>query len=115
VVENIGLLPQSKLKFDFRPKHISGRWVQNVNAKKVAEACKTMWTGRHQKGDSVNLAIGVVLHVKLGYEITDGEPVATVHADTEEQCRKASVILESAFSFGEQRVEPQKLIKQKID
>ena len=56
----------------------SGR-LARLDARAIGEAAGLLGGGRARKGDAVDHGVGVLLHAKVGDEIRDGEPVATLY------------------------------------
>ncbi|MBX9693482.1 MAG: thymidine phosphorylase, partial [Cyanobacteria bacterium] len=102
VVDDYGLMPIAREKFDVV---VDGqkRWVKHLDGRKVADACKIMGAGRMKKGDPVNLGVGVVLNAKVGSSI-DGQPLATIYADSKEQFEQARTRLLEAFEFSDSEI-----------
>jgi pyrimidine-nucleoside phosphorylase len=54
--------------------------VQRCHALAIGEAAARFGAGRAAKGDSVDHAVGIVVHRKRGDTVSVGDPLATVHA-----------------------------------
>jgi pyrimidine-nucleoside phosphorylase len=54
--------------------------VQRCHALAIGQAAARLGAGRANKGDSVDHAVGIVVHRKRGDAVSAGEPLATVHA-----------------------------------
>jgi pyrimidine-nucleoside phosphorylase len=102
VVDDYRLMPHSKLKVDFTAPFQGERWVAAINGRHVAQACAVMGAARKTKSDAINLAVGVVLHAKVGAPVTGGQSLATIHADSQETAEEALTWLKKAYSFSEQ-------------
>jgi pyrimidine-nucleoside phosphorylase len=112
VTEDYTLMPAAKFKRDFHAPHSkSDMWVEHLDGRKVADACKLMGAGREKKGDEINLAVGIVLRAKVGSKIESGGVVAEIYADTEEQFHKAAQKLEEAFTYADWQVQVPSVIK----
>ena len=55
--------------------------------------------GRERKEDSVDPAVGIVLHKKVGDAISAGEPLATIHYNAEALATRARRILEESYKI----------------
>ena len=62
--------------------------------------------GRRKKGDSIDHAVGIVIHCKVGDRVTSGEPLFTVHARDERSLGEAADRLLAACRWSEEPVEP---------
>lgn len=50
-----------------------------IDARAIGEAAGLLGGGRARKGDAVDHGVGVLLHAKVGDEVAQGEPVATLY------------------------------------
>ncbi|NIN68234.1 MAG: hypothetical protein GTO63_26715 [Anaerolineae bacterium] len=71
--------------------------------------------GRRKKGDSVDHAVGIVLHKKIGDEVAEGEPLCTIHAQSDEDFERVQERLLAAYSWQEEPVSPPPLLHRIID
>jgi pyrimidine-nucleoside phosphorylase len=106
VLHDYKLMPTAKLQVDLSlPGQLASPiWISGLNGRKIAEACKLMGAGRSQKGDQINLAVGVVLHAKVGTRLQPGQSLATIYADTQAQADTAKEVLAHAFQFSDNPV-----------
>lgn len=104
VIDDYTLMPQAKIKYElrFENKANETRWVAGLTGRTVAEACKLMGAGRSKKGDPINLAVGVVVHAKIGTKLEPGQLMATIYADSEKQLELAKAKMQEAFTLSEQ-------------
>ena len=56
-------------------------YISEIHARTVGEASVTLGAGRARKGDSIDHAVGFVIHHKVGDPIRAGEPLFTIHAN----------------------------------
>ncbi|PUB09682.1 pyrimidine-nucleoside phosphorylase [Paenisporosarcina sp. OV554] len=81
IVDSPELLPQAKFTFEVPAKE-SG-YVSFIEADEVGTAAMLLGAGRATKESEIDLAVGIVLHKKVGDAVKDGESLATIHANTE--------------------------------
>ena len=74
----------------------SGR-VAAIDALDIALAAKSMGAGRDRKDAAIDLAVGIVLQKKVGDAVQRGEPLATVHARTEQTAQQVATRVAGAF------------------
>lgn len=99
-VDNPDLLPTAPIIRDIlSPK--SGLIAQ-VHAQEIGLTAVELGAGRIRKGEPIDHAVGIVVHKKVGETVAQGEPLATVHARTEEQARVAEQRILAAHQWGEQ-------------
>ena len=114
VLEDYKLMPHAPETFEVLSEQQGKVWVERLDGRKIAEACKLMGAGREKKGDPIDLGVGVVLHAKVGSAVESGKPLATVHANSREQFETARTKVLEAFSFSETEVQEPELIKASI-
>ena len=82
VVDNVNLLPQAKYIIDV-PAPKTGV-VSSWAADQVGEAAMLLGAGRATKEAKIDLAVGVVLHKKIGDAVEADEPLATLYTNQKE-------------------------------
>ena len=85
-------------------------WVSGIHARLIGEAAVRMGAGRARKGDPIDLSVGVVLPVKVGDRVKQGQQLFTLHASSPESLVQARSDILSAFSWSSQQVEPLPLV-----
>ena len=80
--------------------------ISQVQARSVGEASVTLGAGRAKKSDSVDHAVGFVLHKKVGDQVQKGEPLFTIHANDESKLAEGREGVLAAFSFSNTVVPP---------
>jgi len=63
----------------------------------VGTACVILGGGRERKEDSVDPAVGIVVHKKTGNQVFVGEPLCTIHCHSDAQAARAQTLLERAI------------------
>ena len=58
-------------------------YVSELGAVAVGQAALHLGAGRRTKDDTIDHAVGIVLHAKRGDRVAEGEPLAEIHAATE--------------------------------
>jgi thymidine phosphorylase len=98
VVDDPGRLPQAKQKTDV----VSGKggYVTAIQCERAGTACVILGGGRERKEDSVDPAVGFVLHKKVGDPISSGEPLCTIHYNSEALGSRAKAMLLESFEIG---------------
>jgi pyrimidine-nucleoside phosphorylase len=72
-------------------------YLSMVNAKTVAEASILLGAGRAKKGDSIDYGVGVIVHCKVGDEISKGKSLFTIHANDKKIFEQVKKLLYSAL------------------
>ncbi len=114
VLNDYSLMPTAKYKGELKVPGSGKRWIEHLDGRKVAEACKMMGAGRLKKGDPINMAVGVVLNGKVGSAFDGGDTVCIVHSDSKEQFESIKDHLAAAFTYSEKPVATPSLIKARI-
>jgi len=71
-------------------------YVTAIASEQVGTACVILGGGRERKEDSVDPAVGIVVHKKIGDKVSAGEPLCTIHCYSDAQAARAkSLLLES--------------------
>jgi pyrimidine-nucleoside phosphorylase len=78
------------------PASESGR-VAGIDALEIGLAAKSLGAGRDRKDAEIDLSVGIVLQKKVGDAVRQGEPVATVHARTEQAALQVASRVAAAF------------------
>ena len=55
--------------------------------------------GREKKEDSVDPAVGIVIHKKIGDKVSTGEALCTIHCHSDAQAARARKLLEAAYTI----------------
>jgi pyrimidine-nucleoside phosphorylase len=98
-VDNPKILPQAQHTMTINsPKD---GYLTSLQCEQVGTACVILGGGRERKEDSVDPAVGIVLHKKVGDVITVGEPLATIHYNAENRVGRAKQLLEQSYTIAE--------------
>jgi pyrimidine-nucleoside phosphorylase len=81
-------------------------FISGIHAREVGLTVMMLGAGRSKKGDTVDHAVGVVVHKNVGDQVERGDELFTVHANSEEKHDAAVQRLMQAHSFSESKVEP---------
>ncbi len=80
-------------------------YIAGVAADEIGLAAFDLGAGRERKEDPIDLAVGVIVHVKVGDQIARGAPLVTLHANSEARLQLARARVERAFTFSAQPVQ----------
>jgi pyrimidine-nucleoside phosphorylase/thymidine phosphorylase len=78
-----------------------GGYLASLQCEQVGTACVILGGGRERKEDSVDPAVGIVLHKKVGDQVSAGETLATIHYNAETKAERARQLLEKSFQFAD--------------
>ncbi len=85
-------------------------YIEHTDAEKIGIASVILGAGREKKGDQIDPSAGIVLKKKTGDYVKKGEPLAVFYTDDEGKIEGAKQEFLDAFTFGNERTQPQKLI-----
>ena len=88
--------------------------VASVQCEQVGTACVILGGGRERKEDTVDAAVGIVLHKKVGDAVYIGEPMATVHYNAEARAERAKQMIEQSYRIEDSPPEKRPLIHKVI-
>ncbi|MGA8342258.1 MAG: thymidine phosphorylase [Candidatus Sulfotelmatobacter sp.] len=71
-------------------------YLASMQCEQIGTACVILGGGRERKEDSVDPAVGIVLHKKVGDRVSAGEPLATIHYNAEAQAARARQLIEAS-------------------
>lgn len=81
-------------------------FISQVHARIVGEASVTLGAGRAKKTDSVDHAVGFIIHKKVGDQVQEGEPLFEIHANDKAKLDEARTAVLSAHQFSDEFVPP---------
>ena len=79
----------------------SSGYVTRLAAESVGIASMMLGAGRVRVEDRIDAAVGIILHKKIGDEVKQGEPLATLHYNDARKLDDAKSTLRSAFHISE--------------
>ena len=98
-IDEPSLLPTTKHRIDV-PSAWAG-YVTAIQCEDVGTACVLLGGGREQKEHSVDPAVGIVVHKKIGDKIAEGEPFYTIHCHSDAQAARAKKLLEESYEIAD--------------
>jgi pyrimidine-nucleoside phosphorylase len=111
-IENPDLLPRARfVRANPAPK--SG-YLAELDAHKVGQAAAQLGAGRIRKGDTIDHAVGIIAHYKVGDFVEAGTPLFTVHANTTDQLSAAEATVHDAHVLVDSPLEPYPLFYRRV-
>ena len=97
VLDDPRQLPRAKYMQDVTsPKD---GYIAAMDCEAVGTACVVLGGGREKKEDAVDPAVGIVLGRKIGDRIAAGEPLCTVHSNSEARAIRATKLLLESYQI----------------
>ena len=90
-------------------------YVTQCDALTVGLVATRLGAGRERQEDTVDHAVGIGLHAKIGDRVEPGSTLATVRYNDERKWRDQSAVLATAWSIGPKRPPVSSLIIERID
>ncbi|MBR9648545.1 pyrimidine-nucleoside phosphorylase [Clostridium tyrobutyricum] len=82
IADDTDKLPQAKYKIDV-PSKESG-FISNIAADEIGIAAMLLGAGRATKKDKIDLAVGLIMHKKVGDKVEAGDPIVTIYSNRED-------------------------------
>jgi pyrimidine-nucleoside phosphorylase len=98
-IDDPARLPQAKNKVEVASTKTG--IVTSIQCEQVGTACVILGGGREKKEDSVDPAVGIVLHKKVGDRVKAGEALATIHYNAEDRAVMAKQRIEASIEIGD--------------
>lgn len=111
VVEDESLLPKALYQIQV-PAKFSG-YIEKIEADDIGVCAMLLGAGRATKESNIDLAVGIVLHKKVGDKVATGEPLCTIHSNKENVDEIVNKIYDH-IHISEDKVEKTLLIKEII-
>jgi pyrimidine-nucleoside phosphorylase len=81
-------------------------YLARVHARIIGEAAVALGAGRARKGDSVDHAVGFLIHRKVGDYVEKNQPLFTIYANDEVKLAEARLAVLDAFGWSDKPVPP---------
>ena len=108
VVDDYTKFAQAKYKIEI-PSTKEG-FIENIEAYKIAYACKILGAGRDKKTDPIDYSVGVYLNKKRGEFCNTNEVLYTIYSNNETKTKQAQELCDEAFEFCKTQPEAENLI-----
>lgn len=99
IVNDPELLPQAEFTFEVHAE--ASGYVTAIGAEGLGVASSMLGAGRTVKEDVIDLAVGIVIHKKVGDEVAAGESLATIYANREDVTDVKQRIIDN-YTIGEE-------------
>ncbi len=76
-------------------------YLDQIQARSIGEAAVALGAGRAKKGDSIDHAVGFIIHNKVGDKIQKGQPLFTIHANDQKLLENARKTLLAAHGWND--------------
>jgi pyrimidine-nucleoside phosphorylase len=99
VVDDPRILPQARSHCRV-PSPGSG-FVTVINCEQLGTALATLGGGREKKEDTIDHAVGLEFHKRIGDRVEKGEPLATIHYNNDRKLAEGQSLVAASYGIGE--------------
>jgi len=111
VIDDMTKLPTARYQVEVPAKEAG--FVQEIIADEIGTAAMILGAGRETKESVLDLAVGLVLHKKIGDEVKVGDSLVTIHSNTED-IESVKEKIYHAYEMSASKVAPATLIHEEI-
>ena len=94
IVDDVKMLPQARHTMEVSSAKTG--YLAAMQCENIGTACVILGGGRERKEDSVDPAVGIVLHKRVGDRVAAGEPLATIHYNADAHATRARQLIEAS-------------------
>src|SRR5580704_1807968 len=98
VIDDAKRLPQAQ--HTLQVASAKSGFITSMQCEQIGTACVILGGGRERKEDSVDPAVGIALHKKVGDRVSGGEPLATIHYNSDAKAQRACQLIEQSCEIG---------------
>jgi pyrimidine-nucleoside phosphorylase/thymidine phosphorylase len=99
VIDDARRLPQAQRAMTIASA--GAGYIASMQCEQIGTACVVLGGGRERKEDSVDPAVGIVLHKKVGDRVSTGEPLATIYYNAEAKAARARQLIETSCQIAD--------------
>ena len=99
VIDHPQLLPQARSRADVASP--SAGFIAATNCEQLGTALATLGGGREKKEDTIDHAVGLQFHKRIGDRVEKGEPLATIHYNSGAKLAEAKSLIANSYQIGE--------------
>lgn len=108
IIDNYDLFDLPTYKIEHESK--KNGFVHNIDAYKIAYACKLLGAGRERKTDPIDYSVGIFLNKKSGENVKKGDVLYTIYSNDPEKTKIAQKYCDEAFLINENKPSHNSLI-----
>ncbi len=108
IIDDYTKLPQSSIKYEVKADKTG--FVKNIDALKIAKACKNLGAGREKKSDLIDYSAGIYLTQKYSEPVQKGETIAIIYTNKKDSIKEAENLILSAYEISDKQYDYKSLI-----
>jgi len=97
VVDDLERLPRARQTIGVRSRHTG--YVASMQCEQLGIACVMLGGGREKKEDSIDPAVGLVFHKKIGEPVRRDDRLCTIHYNSEARLEEATRLVEQSYQI----------------
>lgn len=109
VADDTAMLPHAKHSLEV--VSLTSGYVNAIQCEAVGTACVVLGGGREKKEDSVDSAVGIVLHKKVSDRVAARDALCTIYYNDETRMAQARKLLQQSYTIGDAMPAPGKLVR----
>jgi len=113
VIDDPNRLPTPRRRVELRAPRAG--IVQQVLARPIGHATMLLGAGRARVNSTIDPAVGLILHKKVGERVREGEALCTLLVNDDSRLGEASSIVLEAYRIGDEPPRPLPLIRLRLD
>ena len=113
VCEDTGLLPKAKTLIDIKADRDG--YVSSMVTSDIGNAAKLLGAGRERKTDALDLAVGIVMKVRVGDRVKKGDVLCTLHAGEKSDRTGAYNLMKRSIAISDEKPAPRPLIQAVVE
>jgi len=98
VVDAPELLPQARSRAEVSSP--SSGFVTAINCEQLGTVLATLGGGREKKEDTIDHAVGLEFHKRIGDRVEKGQPLATIHYNSGAKLTEARSVIAASYEIG---------------
>jgi pyrimidine-nucleoside phosphorylase len=95
VVDDPKRLPQARSRIDVTSP--ADGFLASVQCEQLGIACVVLGGGREKKEDTIDPAVGLAFHKRVGDAVRKGEPLCTLHYNSDARLAEARRLVEQSY------------------
>ena len=103
MVDDPNLLPHAQIVEEYTADRDG--YISQIAADQIGIASSELGAGREKKGDPVDLAVGILLDIKVGDYVEEGTPLRKIYANDEAKLASCRARLSNAIAYSDTPVE----------
>ena len=113
IISDYKKLPQAKIKYEIKAQEAG--FIFDIDALKIAKACKNLGAGREKKNDEIDYSAGIYLVKRYGEYVNKNETIAVINTNKKEALNEAIDLINAAYTISENKPEHKNVVYKIIE